>query len=177
MRLLGERADRSKLVTLHDGVTVGHVPNSERVGVEVLPVGRQAGEPHGADAERPSRDAAHRPEDRAPTPRRCGDDGPHGAHHACDRRGPHLHGPVHGAVGGADAQATGGFPFEPDRYKAATLDAVAEVTGAGVNPSPTDDAVHRRKPSTWPDRKGKPMTPYPETRSQSPSGSSGFSSR
>jgi hypothetical protein len=40
------------------GQTVG-----ERIGVEVLPVGRQAGEPYGADPQRPSRDVPHRAKD------------------------------------------------------------------------------------------------------------------
>jgi hypothetical protein len=61
-----------------------------------------------------------------------------------------------------------------------TLDLGAEVAGAGdlgthrlvegppaaglrcqieVNPSPIDDAVHRRSPSTCPELNGKPITP------------------
>jgi|GEM_PF-2458377 hypothetical protein len=28
-----------------------------------------------------------------------------------------------------------------------------------VKPAPTDEALHLRKPSTWPERNGKPITP------------------
>lgn len=45
-----------------------------------------------------------------------------------------------------------------------------------VNCSPTDEAVQRRKPSTWPEANGSPITPYPDTRSRSPGGRTGRSS-
>ena len=40
-----------------------------------------------------------------------------------------------------------------------------------------EDAVQRRRPSTCPDRNGRPVTPYPATRSHRPGGSCGLVSR
>ncbi len=70
VRLLGQRTDRPKALAFDNGVTVRYVPDAEGVGVDVRAVGRQAREPHGADAERPTRDLPHRSQDRARAPRR-----------------------------------------------------------------------------------------------------------
>jgi hypothetical protein len=130
VRLFGQRPGRSDVLAVDKGAALGHVPDPNRVGIEVLSVRGQPREIHGPGTKSATRQMSHRLQDRAGSPRRKGQRRPGCAHRAGHERRADLDRPIHHRVFRGYPQPRRPFPPEVDWNDAGALDIRSEIASA-----------------------------------------------